>query len=350
MALLRRISWEFFWNKSRSIPSLIPTLIRESKHSPGHSVVTTVRSQSKIDKIRRAFSKYSKDQLDFVIVEELAQPGAFDQAVISTPLFELVIYIASSCLLSVKDIQKELINPAVMGTTETLEAVQANAPSVTRVVITSSSVSVFDLSKGTWPGHVYNEKEWNPITPGEALSDPSSGYFVKHSLRKQPGNTWKSKLDFILVTILPTLIFGPIIPGIHSLSGLNTSNQLIYGFTQGMPKETFPEFAGHVWVGVRDVAAVNVKAATSPDASGNRFIACGSPTYNYKLITNIIKKSFPEYLSVLPSDNVEGGDFPTDKGFSVNTSLTEEVLGIKFMTLEMSITDTVKSFQAAEKI
>ncbi|KAM3082303.1 hypothetical protein ACMFMG_004747 [Clarireedia jacksonii] len=291
MALLRRISWEFFWNKSRSIPSLIPTLIRESKHSPGHSVVTTVRSQSKIDKIRRAFSKYSKDQLDFVIVEELAQPGAFDQAVISTPLFELVIYIASSCLLSVKDIQKELINPAVMGTTETLEAVQANAPSVTRVVITSSSVSVFDLSKGTWPGHVYNEKEWNPITPGEALSDPSSGYF------------------------------GP-----TSIS------------------------SGHVWVGVRDVAAVNVKAATSPDASGNRFIACGSPTYNYKLITNIIKKSFPEYLSVLPSDNVEGGDFPTDKGFSVNTSLTEEVLGIKFMTLEMSITDTVKSFQAAEKI
>lgn len=107
--------------------------------------------------------------------------------------------------------------------------------------------------------------------------------------------------------------------------------------------------SGHVWVDVRDVAAIHVKAATSPEASGNRFIACGSPSYNYRMITNIIKKSFPEYRSVLPPDDVEGGDFPADQGFSADTSFSERVLGIKFMPLENSIVDTVKSFQAAEK-
>ena len=39
----------------------------------GHSVVTTVRSQEKAQKIKEANSQYSKDKLDFVIVEDIAQ-------------------------------------------------------------------------------------------------------------------------------------------------------------------------------------------------------------------------------------------------------------------------------------
>ncbi|PQE21534.1 hypothetical protein CJF31_00011122 [Rutstroemia sp. NJR-2017a BVV2] len=318
----------------------------------GHSVVTTVRSQSKIDAIRSVFSSYSNDQLDFVILEEIAKPDAFDQAVISTPPFELVIHTASPCFVNAKDIQKEVIDPAVIGTVGILKAVQANAPSVTRVVITSSFVSVFDLSKGTRPGHVYTEKEWSTITHEEALSNPTIGYFASKAFAEKAAWNYveENKPNFTLTTILPTLVFGPItqIPGIHSLSALNTSNQLIYGFTQGTAREKFPDFGGHVWVDVRDVAAAHVKAATIPEASGNRFIACGSPSYDYRMIVNIIKKSFPEYISVLPADDVQGGDFPADKGFAVDTSFSEKVLGIEFMGLERSIVDTVRSFQAAE--
>ena len=39
----------------------------------GHSVVTTVRSEAKAQKIREANSKYGKDKLDFAIVEDIAQ-------------------------------------------------------------------------------------------------------------------------------------------------------------------------------------------------------------------------------------------------------------------------------------
>jgi hypothetical protein len=174
------------------------TIGDESKFPPRHSVVTTVRSQSKIDAITSVFSSYSKDQLDFVIVEDIAKPDAFDQAVISTPPFELVIHTASPCFLNAKDIRKvsalflhsisqltliqEVIGPAVIGTVGILKAVQANAPSVTRVVITSSFVSVFDLSKGTRPGHVYTEKEWSTITLEEALSNPTIGYFGNYKI------------------------------------------------------------------------------------------------------------------------------------------------------------------------
>lgn len=61
----------------------------------GHSVVTTVRSQEKADKIKEAHPNVGTDKLGFTIVEDIALPGAFDKAVISDPPFEAVIHTAS---------------------------------------------------------------------------------------------------------------------------------------------------------------------------------------------------------------------------------------------------------------
>jgi nucleoside-diphosphate-sugar epimerase len=61
----------------------------------GHSVVTTVRSQDKADKIQEAHPDVPKIKLDFAIVGDIAQEGAFNKAVISDPPFEAVIHTAS---------------------------------------------------------------------------------------------------------------------------------------------------------------------------------------------------------------------------------------------------------------
>ncbi|CAL3967797.1 unnamed protein product, partial [Diplocarpon coronariae] len=47
----------------------------------GHIVTTTVRSQAKADKIASAHPNTSSDKLSFKIVEDIAQEGAFDEAV-----------------------------------------------------------------------------------------------------------------------------------------------------------------------------------------------------------------------------------------------------------------------------
>ena len=153
-----------------------------------------MRSQSKADKIKEIFPKYGKDQLDFAIVEDIAQPDAFKDAVVSNPPFEAVIHTASPFHFNVKDIQKvgnrprlkfkfnmmqDLLDPAVKGTTEILQAIKKSAPSVKRVVITSSFAAVRDVSKGDWPEHTYTEAEWNPMTVEQALSNPASGYTGK---------------------------------------------------------------------------------------------------------------------------------------------------------------------------
>ena len=59
-----------------------------------HKVVTTVRSEDKAAKIRAAYASLGKEDLDVVIVPDIAQPDAFDE-VVKTPGIEVVIHTAS---------------------------------------------------------------------------------------------------------------------------------------------------------------------------------------------------------------------------------------------------------------
>lgn len=59
----------------------------------GHSVVTTVRSEDKAQKIRDAY-KSQADRLQVVIVPDLAKEDAFDE-VAKTPGLEVVLHTAS---------------------------------------------------------------------------------------------------------------------------------------------------------------------------------------------------------------------------------------------------------------
>lgn len=50
-------------------------------------VVTTVRSQQKGDKILEAYPNLSRDKLSYVIVEDIAKEGAFDEVESHAPLY-----------------------------------------------------------------------------------------------------------------------------------------------------------------------------------------------------------------------------------------------------------------------
>ena len=79
----------------------------------GHSVVTTVRSTEKAERIKSAYPDVSEDKLDFAIVKDIAQPDAFDKAIISDPPFEVVIHTASPFHFNVTDTKKDLLDPGM---------------------------------------------------------------------------------------------------------------------------------------------------------------------------------------------------------------------------------------------
>jgi len=216
----------------------------------GHRVVTTVRSQEKADKIAKAHSSYGKDKLDFAIVEDIAQENAFDKAVVSDPPFEAVIHTASPFHFNVTDVQKELLDPAIIGTTGVLKSIKKSAPTVKRVVITSSFASIINPFKGTWPGHTYSEADWNPLTPEQAVENPANGYRASKTFAERAAWDFveREKPNFTLATMCPPLVLGPIVHYLNSLDGLNTSNQRIRDIMLGKAKEEIPPTGTFLWL------------------------------------------------------------------------------------------------------
>ncbi|KAK3934436.1 hypothetical protein QBC46DRAFT_359014 [Diplogelasinospora grovesii] len=315
----------------------------------GHSVVTTVRSQQKADKIKEAHPQYGKDLLDFAIVEDIAEPDAFAKAVISNPPFEAVIHTASPFHFNVTDVQKQLLDPAIVGTTSILHAIKKSAPTVKKVVITSSFAALLDLSKGNWPEHTYWEADWNPITLEAALKHPHAGYQASKTFAEKAAWDFleNEKPNFTVSTIAPPLVFGPVMKSLSSLSSLNTSNQFIQALIMGHMKGQMPNSPGFLWVDVRDVALAHVKAMEqlSGAADNKRFFVVAGH-FNTRQVVDAIRRNFPEYSSALPDASLQGGDFPEGGLFKVDNRRSVEVLGLKYRPLEDSVVDTVRSLKA----
>ncbi|QIW95729.1 hypothetical protein AMS68_001247 [Peltaster fructicola] len=313
----------------------------------GHSVVTTIRSQEKANKIKEAHPKFGKDKLDFAIVEDIAQEGAFDKAVVSEPPFEAVIHTASPFHFNVTDVQKELLDPAIIGTTGILKSIKKSAPSVKRVVITSSFASIVDGAKGNRPGHEYSEQDWNPITHEQALENPANGYRAsKVFAEKAAWDYVKKELPNVsLATMCPPLVLGPIVHYLNNLDSLNTSNQRTRDIMQGKAKKEIAPTGTFLWVDVRDLAKAHVLGMEKAEAANKRFFVTAG-YFSNKEIAQVIQKNFPEYKDELPTADTPGGDYPSDGVYKYNNKQASELLGGKFIPLEKSIVDTVKSLQA----
>ena len=278
---------------------------------------------------------------------DIAREGAFDEAV-KIPGLEAVIHTASPFHFNVTDTKKDLLDPAVIGTTGVLKAIKKNAPSVKHVVITSSFAAIIDGAQGLRPGYTYSEKDWNPITEAQALQNPSNGYRASKTFAEKAAWEFveKEKPGFTLSTMNPPLVFGPIVHYLNSLDALNTSNQRIRDLIQGKYKEKIPDTGVFLWVDVRDIALAHVKAIELPEAAGKRFFVVSGQFSNREL-ADTIRKNFPKYEKELPGKDIKGGDYPEGGVFGYDNSRSKEVLGIKFRGLEESVVDTANSLKTA---
>lgn len=312
----------------------------------GHSVVTTVRSEEKAQKIKDAHPNVPTSKLDFRIVEDIAQEDAFDEAVKIDGL-EVVIHTASPFHFNVTDIKKELLDPAIIGTTGVLKSIKKNAPSVKHVVITSSFASIINASKGNSWDHTYSEEDWNPVTAEEAVTNPSFGYRASKTFAEKAAWDFveKEKPNFTISTLCPPLVLGPIVHYLNSLSALNTSNQRVRNLITGQCKTEIPDTGTFIWIDVRDLALAHVKAFELPEAANKRFFTTAG-YFSNKEIAEIIRKNFPELENELPGKEIKGGDYPAEGLYKYDNSRAVKVLGIKFRTLEESIVDLVKSLKS----
>jgi dihydroflavonol-4-reductase len=220
---------------------------------------------------------------------DLTRAGSFDEA---SRGCRGIIHAASPYVLDVNDPQKDLVDPALEGTREVLQAAQ-RAGSVTRVVLTSSMAAITDE-----PEHdrVLTERDWNvkssltrnPYYYSKVLAERAAWDFVE---RNRP--------VFDLVAMNPFMVIGP------SLTpALNQSNALFVRLLEG----SFPAVLSMAWalVDVRDVADAHVRALGTPAAHG-RYICAGEVMTMRALVHLLREQGYSGYrLPTLPLDSAFG--------------------------------------------
>ncbi|KAF8684588.1 NADPH-dependent methylglyoxal reductase GRE2 protein [Rhizoctonia solani] len=291
--------------------------------SGGHSIVATVRSENKTTYLRQKFAEaIPGGQLKFAIVEDITVSGAFDE-VLKSHTFDVVLHTSSPFVFTINDVKKDLLDPAVLGTTEILKAIKANAPTVKHVVVTSSFASIVDLSKGNRPGYIYSEKDWNPITYEDSQKDPVSGYYGSKKFAE------KAAWDFLE-------------------SEKPSFNSAFYALFSGQQKEL--KNAGvWFWTDVRNVAEAHIAAFEKPGTGNERFFICEG-RFSINFVVEYIWKHYPERAKAkgIPEPSPSAA-FPETGTYYPDNSKSKTVLGIEYTPPEITIRDTLEQFVALEK-
>ncbi len=205
----------------------------------------------------------------------------------------IVFHTASPFKLDVRDPQKELVDPAKLGTRNVLETANKTA-SVQRVVLTSSCAAIYgdnaDVAKA--PGHVLTEEVWN--TSSTLQHVPYS--YSKTVAEQQAWDIAKRQSRWKLVVVNPSLVLGP---GLNP-HGTSESFNLVRQLGDGRMKTGVP-YIGIGAVDVRDLAEAHLRAAYLVEASG-RNIVSGHNTSFPALARSLLPKyqTYPVPRRILP--------------------------------------------------
>lgn len=214
---------------------------------------------------------------------DLLDQGSYGKAMAGC---QVVFHTASPFRVDVKDPQKELVDPAQLGTRNVLEEVN-RTPSVQRVVLTSSCAAIYgdnaDLKKT--PNGIFTEEVWN--TSSSLKHQPYS--YSKTVAEREAWKIHDQQSHWELVTINPTLVMGP---GINPHATSESFN-LIKQFGDGSMKAGAPKMGFGV-VDVRDLAEAHFKAAFIPEAKG-RYITSGHNTDFPEMAQTLLDKYGDDY-------------------------------------------------------
>lgn len=230
----------------------------------GLTVHAAVRDPSNKEKTRHLdqLATESSGTINY-FKSDLLEEGSYAKAMEGC---ELVFHTASPFTTDVKDPQKELIDPAVIGTQNVLE--QANkSPSVKRVLLTSSCAAIYtdcsDLE--ATPHGVFTEDIWN--TTASLKHQPYS--FSKTLAEKEAWRISAEQDRWDLVVVNPSMVMGP---SLNAKTNTSESMNLLVQMGDGTMKSGIPN-AGVGVVDVRDLAEAHFRAGFEPNARGRHIIS-----------------------------------------------------------------------------
>ena len=312
----------------------------------GYHVRAVVRSQARANDIlgSESIKKLNPGSaLTFVIVPDILATSAYDSAVKDV---KYIIHTASPLADPSDDLKKTIIEPAIKGTLNILEAA-AKAPSVKRLVITSSVIAVVP-----WGDFIAVEAD-RIYTADDVVEDSEVGGPYGHHFEAYAASKVKAlnatkrfmkaeRRHFDVNNVMPGFFIGK--------SELVTESRLSYD-GHGTNKTAFAPIMGYkspmanpgTMVHVDDIAKVHVLALGESIKGGQNF---GMQTGGidgdlWDDSIKFAKKHYPKEVEagILPAN----GSQPT-KRLRFDTSATEKILGIKFRSYEEAVVSVIDGY------
>ena len=314
----------------------------------GYRVRGTLRSLRRAGEVRQWLIKARAgidpgDALSFVEAE-LTNPSGWDAAMEGV---RYVLHVASPIPSSMPKNPDDLIVPAREGTLHVMRA--AARASVQRVVQTSSSAAVF-YGRDDPNLHLFTEADWTDPDHKDNVPYTRSKTIAERAAWAELPNLPRA-LEWVAVN--PGLVLGPVLDKDASASVLIIA-KLLKGELPGLPR------FGYGVVDVRDLADLEVRAMTAPQAAGQRYIGSG-PFISLSEIANVLKQRLGDKAKKVPArklpdwvvrlvglfDNeVRGQVFELGKVRRLSSTKAERDLGWSRRPSEDTIVDTATSLEA----
>ncbi|WP_433439787.1 SDR family oxidoreductase [Nonomuraea sp. CA-141351] len=252
----------------------------------GYPVRTSVRTPEREGRIRQDIERLgipAGDALSFVTADLTSDDG-WPQAVAGC---DYVLHVASPFPPSQPENEDDLIAPAREGTLRVLRA--AREAKVGRVVVTSSFAAIGYGHPDT--DRPFTEDDWTNIDGGV------SPYIKSKTLAERAAWDFMAREGgpMELSVVNPVGIFGPVLGPDHAAS-INMVKMLMNGDMPGTPRLSFAV------VDVRDAADLHLRAMTSPDAAGQRFLASAGDALSLHDIALILRRRLGEAARRVPSE------------------------------------------------
>ncbi|KDQ13490.1 hypothetical protein BOTBODRAFT_33505 [Botryobasidium botryosum FD-172 SS1] len=243
-----------------------------------------------------------------------------------------LIHVAAATYVG-NDPPAQILKSNVDGTLNVVH--QAITAGVKKLIITSSYITLFgpDFAPAFSPVPL-TEKDWNTITADQV--NDSTGAMAAYIAAKTVAERkfWElseQHKDIDFTSIVPPGVYGPLLktfPRPDTRTGLGTVDFAYTLITGEAEPNTWPDNPVGNVVHVADLAKAHVLAVAAPplkDGRKKRLIAAGG-TFTWQQAVDLLKKERPEVSSRLPRADLT----PTPQTSApLDTSLTEEVLGIK---------------------
>uniref|UniRef100_A0A914UPQ7 NAD-dependent epimerase/dehydratase domain-containing protein n=1 Tax=Plectus sambesii TaxID=2011161 RepID=A0A914UPQ7_9BILA len=312
----------------------------------GYKVRGTVRCVKNDEKIAPLKALKGSERLQLVEAD-LTSEDNWDSALKGVTF---VLHMASP-YPGLSSTDESTITTAVSGVHNVLKAA-AKVPTVKRVVLTSSGLTIMDFDKlRAHPDYVFSEADWPEnleklasYAVSKVKAERAAWDFVKQLTADQH--------KFELVVIIPFLILGPTLTDVVGGS-VGVVQRFLTKPMAKLPKICIPS------VDVRDVAKAHILAMTAAGAAGERIAVVYQPSYWITQMARNLSEEFSSQGFDIPTEELKEHDDtsaldplaqvllkqrPYGVDIKIDTTKMKEILGMdKLIDTKSSVIDSAYS-------